>query len=866
MLSLFKTNYSRRESIIMKFRSALHSMKILSCFSLFIIITMTLSNETKAQKVKGLEGVSIFIDPGHSQTQNQGLYGYSEAEKVLRIALELREMLFNQTDIYYTDVILSRVNDEQNVSLTQRTDLANSYASDFYYSIHSNAGATSTNNTLMLHGGWRQNGKTVEKTPNGGKVFGDTLIVELTDAMRIPTIGNFADRTFYQGFPDNHSNRFPYLFVNRTTNMPSILSEGGFHTNPYQQQRNLNKDYKRLEAQAAFWTIIDYFGIENRPKVAIVTGEVRDSDSGEFLNRALVSIDRRNYFTDSYETLFKNYSNDPDELRNGFYYIDEGVFNGTNEIIVSAEGFYSDTATINVVNDDFTFHDVSLISSIPPSITGLQSPDSILVNPGENLVLQFSRNMVKTTVEDALSITPADSIRLIWRTDSRLEVITNELEFESNYVLKIDSTAIDKSTYMHQLDGNGDGVGGDSFVLNIETGNADIQSPVVSDIRPTNTQFNELNPIASATFDEHLDTTNLSSAIEIKKGTYSVPGTVKYYEVFGKSVINFFPSQRLDPSTNYVLKLNGTISDTVGNAIGSDINKTFPTTDQEINNEIVVDDFENGITRGNGGVWWEPTESGSNLGLKAEQVSLEEENDIVNLFTGSTQAMRLNYGWDTNDQSHLLRQYRGGSTTPKFGNSRILQSYVFGDGNGNKFRFVVRDGNGELEASEWYTVDWLGWKLVSWDMANDPVVAWANGNGTLNGTLYLDSYQLTYTPGQPSTGFILFDDLRAVEMGLATSNEDDFVHDIPNEIELNQNYPNPFNPSTNITFGLPQQSKINITVYDMLGRKVATVFAGSKPQGFHSVQFDASNLSSGIYIYQLRTDFGVISKQMTLLK
>ena len=87
MLSIFKTNSSRRESIIMKFRSVLQSMKILSCFSLLIILTISLSTETKAQlpDILGLDDVSIFLDPGHSQTENQGLYGYSEAEKVLRI-------------------------------------------------------------------------------------------------------------------------------------------------------------------------------------------------------------------------------------------------------------------------------------------------------------------------------------------------------------------------------------------------------------------------------------------------------------------------------------------------------------------------------------------------------------------------------------------------------------------------------------------------------------------------------------------------------------------------------------------------------------------------------------------------------------
>lgn len=847
----------------MKFRSVKTIMKSFAFYSLLSIVLISFSTSTQAQQVTGLDGVSIFIDPGHSQTENQGLYGYSEPEKVLRIGLALREMLQTQTDI--DTVYMSRTTDQQQVPLGQRDDLANATGADFYYSIHSNAGATSTNNTLMLHGGWRSNGNTVEKTPNGGKAFGDILIEELTDAMRIPTIGNYADRTFYQGFPDNHSNKFPYLHVNRTTNMASVLSEGGFHTNPFQQKRNLNAEYKRLEAQAAFWTAIEYFGATERPVVGIATGVISNDDDGEPLNGATISIDGQSYTTDTFESLFNQYSSDPEELKNGFYYL-EDLSNGDQQVIVSAEGFYSDTATVDVLTDDFSFHDVSLVSAIPPSITGFDITDTLLVNPGENLVLQFSRKMVKETVEDALSFMPADSIRLIWRTDSRMEIITNELEFESNYVLKIDSTAIDRSSYMHQLDGNSDGVGGDSFVLNIETGNADIQSPVVSDIRPTNTRLNELNPIASASFNEFLDTSNLSSAIEIKKGTYSVPGTVKYYEVFGKSVINFFPSQRLDKSTNYILKLSGSISDTVGNALGSDINRTFPTSDQEISNEIVVDDFENGITQSGGGAWWEPTQSGSTVGIDPEATNVEIETDIVNLLTGSTQSMRINYGWRSSDTSHLLREYRGSVTNPKFGNARILQSYVFGDGNGNKFRFVVRDGNGELEASEWYTVDWLGWKLISWDMANDPVVAWANGNGTLNGTLYLDSYQLTYTPGQPSSGFILFDDLRAVEMGLATSNEDELFTDIPSDVELNQNYPNPFNPSTNITFGLPQNSKVDITVYDMLGRKVATVFAGTKPQGFHSVQFDASNLSSGIYIYQLRTDFGMISKQMTLLK
>lgn len=852
----------------MKSSSSKTTMKFLTLTAFLTLALINFPSQLKAQEITGLEGVSIFLDPGHSETENQGLYGYSEAEKVLRIGLALREMLLTQTDV--DTVYISRTNDQQQVPLGQRDDLANASGADIFYSIHSNAPNTSNNYTLTLYGGWRSNGSTVEKSPNGGKDFGDALIVELTDAMRIPTIGNFADRNFYQGSTvSNHSNKFPYLFVNRTTNMTSLLSEGGFHTVPFQQKRNLNEEYKRIEAQAAFWSFLSYFGVrDQQPTVGIATGVISDNDNDEPINGATVKVDGQTYTTDTFESLFNQYSSNPEELKNGFYYLEE-LSNGNQQVIISADGFYSDTSMIDVLTDDFTFHDVSLISAIPPSITGIEVTSQLLINPGEDLILNFSRNMNRASVEDALSLIPADSIILEWKSDSQLAITTDELEFETEYTLKIDSTAYDASIYEHKLDGNADSVSGDSFVLNILTGGEDIQAPLVTDINPTNTRFNELYPIASATFNEYLDSATVEQAIQIKKSQYVVPGTTKYYEVGDRSVINFFPSERLDPSTNYVLKILGTISDTVGNAIGSDINRTFPTTNEEIVNQTNVDKME-GLTRneisGGAGSWWAPTASGSTTGIVAEETSLEIETDIVNIFSGSTQSLRVNYGWRSSDTSHLIREYRGSVSTPKFNSSKIMQSYVFGDGNGNQFRYVVRDGNGELEASEWYTVDWLGWKLVSWDMTNDEVVPWVNGNGTISGSAYLDSYQLTYVSGQPSKGFILFDDLKVVELGIATSNEDELALDIPNEVKLNQNYPNPFNPSTNITFGLPQRSNVNITVYDLLGRKVATVFSGAKAQGFHSIQFDASNLASGIYIYQLRTDLGVVSKRMTLLK
>jgi len=89
---------------------------------------------------------------------------------------------------------------------------------------------------------------------------------------------------------------------------------------------------------------------------------------------------------------------------------------------------------------------------------------------------------------------------------------------------------------------------------------------------------------------------------------------------------------------------------------------------------------------------------------------------------------------------------------------------------------------------------------------------------------------------------------------------------IPDEFAISQNYPNPFNPSTTINFSIPKQSNVVLKVYDILGSEVATLFEGAKNAGNYEVDFDASNLASGMYIYTLRAGDFTTSKKMMLLK
>jgi len=89
---------------------------------------------------------------------------------------------------------------------------------------------------------------------------------------------------------------------------------------------------------------------------------------------------------------------------------------------------------------------------------------------------------------------------------------------------------------------------------------------------------------------------------------------------------------------------------------------------------------------------------------------------------------------------------------------------------------------------------------------------------------------------------------------------------LPTDYTLSQNYPNPFNPSTNINFSLPLTGKVVITLFDALGRKVKDIVNKEFSAGNHSVNFDAANLSSGVYFYRLQADKFVQTKKMILLR
>lgn len=91
-------------------------------------------------------------------------------------------------------------------------------------------------------------------------------------------------------------------------------------------------------------------------------------------------------------------------------------------------------------------------------------------------------------------------------------------------------------------------------------------------------------------------------------------------------------------------------------------------------------------------------------------------------------------------------------------------------------------------------------------------------------------------------------------------------NNLPAQFKLYQNYPNPFNPSTNIKFDIPVRSYIRLSVYNLIGEEIAILINREMEAGSHSIVFNASKLSSGIYFYKLTTDSNVFFRKMMLIK
>ncbi len=120
-------------------------------------------------------------------------------------------------------------------------------------------------------------------------------------------------------------------------------------------------------------------------------------------------------------------------------------------------------------------------------------------------------------------------------------------------------------------------------------------------------------------------------------------------------------------------------------------------------------------------------------------------------------------------------------------------------------------------------------------------------------------------PLQPTTSIRKKAASQSTRFTLKVSTEQ-IERDVPEEVFLSQNYPNPFNPTTTIPFGINEDMDVELTIYDVLGRKITTLIDERLTAGKYNPSFVANHLASGVYFYRLITDSKVVVKKFTLIK
>lgn len=684
----------------------------------------------------------LFLDPGHSGTENRGIWGYSEAEKTLAVALNIKNFLETYTTAVDGETLrLCRYDQQTVVSLEERSDMANAWGADFFYAIHSDASG-SENSILGLFGGWRKDGVEIEKTPNGGKAYGEILMPNLAGVMRVPSRGNWYDRCYYDRAPQTHTNQYPYLSVNRRSNMASLLSEGGYHDMPIQQQRNLNADYKRLEAFAAFQTILSYRGLE-LPAQTFVTGVISNSENQQPINGAVITIGDKTYTTDTYESLFNKYSRNPDLIHNGFFFFEGLEAGATLPVTIKADGFEEYTGELTILDgskdgktsaDYVTFLDVALTNAMPAIVASVSAENLDDVSTRTPLVLTFSRNMDRKSVEDAFSISNNGDVTLSWINDYTLSIDIKNLRPYLTYQIKIDGTVAKNSQTGALLDGDADGVEGGDYVLSITIAEPDTENPYVVSTYPDaegEALFTKRPPIRLE-FNEEIQFNADKHAecvtVEDSKGK-AYTGLLTHDIVAGNSVIHFFPAEDLAADCAILVKFAGGIEDLSGNEAEPYAFRFLTEYRSQTYDETIL-----ALTSTEG--MWNPGGSGSTSGIVNDEstISVLPQGPAIDNRT----SFAINYVFDEyhSGDNFLIRDHypEGMKSGYRKYYDGVVTMWVYGDGSNNGVNLFLRSQPDGIKMREDYMpLDFRGWNLFVFDLQNSPVGSFTGSKNSFEG-------------------------------------------------------------------------------------------------------------------------------------
>lgn len=828
------------------------------------------NTETPAKEITGWGDFKLFLDPGHSMRENRGLWGYSEAEKVFAISQTIKEYLTTYTDMPAENLMLCREDEVTEVGLEERSDMANAWGADFYYSIHSDA-AADNNTTVTLFGGWMKNGVEVEKTPNGGKAFGEILCPNLTDMMMdfacTGTRGNWYDRCFYMRGETTHASQYPYLSVNRRSNMASLLSEGAYHTIAAQQQLNINVEYKRLEALAAFQSILKYRDLKV-PSQSFLAGIIRNSENSTPINGVKVTIDGKTYTTDTWESVFNKYTKNENLIHNGFYFFEGLTIGQTYDVTFECDGFETKTVQVTIkdgqqgaTKDFVTVQHIEMTSTSPAKVDAISVEDATNVSPLYPVTITFSRNMDKESVEKAITINNGGEISFSWVNDYTLNLDITKLDPMWTYDITIDGSIAKNSQTNQFFDGDGDGVEGGNYVLSITIAEPDVVAPQVTTTYPAadaTAEFAQMPPIRIE-YDEEIiwNSDKHAECITLKDSDGKVyEGTTTHAVVAGKSVVHFYTNDTIPADKCFLVSVKAGLPDMSGNETEEFYFRFLSEYRTKTSSTVLFP-----LTSADG--FWAPNGSGSTSGLTDEGNSTTSSTLAPNKNTAGSALMTYSFDEYFANEVWQIREYtptQSGVNANRNISDGILTFWLYGDGSNNAISAMLRINNSELKHQDpQTTINFRGWNLIKWDIKNEPF-AHFTGESTTISTWRFDSFFMKHewtdiddeeTPFQAWSGAVNFNNLEFSQWSDATQTAkpedieipvvgvEGIVEEAPIKVACNGTVLN-ISAANNIAL---------VNIYNAAG----AVVLSNKPSSNNAI-ISVANLADGVYFAQVTTE------------
>ncbi len=762
-------------------------------------------------------GIRIYINPGHGGHDSNDRFiqatGFWESESNLEKGLYLYDLLKSMG----ATVKISRTsnNSSDDLPLSVIDADANNFDADFFHSIHSNGFQGNANYTVIFY-------KEVNGAPafTQAKTMSDVMKNHIFSTNRTTTSYSRGDYSFL-GFN---------LGVLRTLNMPGTLSEGSFHDYIPESWRLMNSKYRKHEAWAILRSMIDYFNLTDVDN-GIVAGILRNPlESVDYfsLNGTNDNLKPVNNFIATLLPAGKIYTGD--DKNNGFFFFDS-IQPGDYTIIVEAENFKPDTFSVTAAANQSKFYD-RFLELVP----NLNAPQVVSFSPvnGETDVsllstieLDFDIRMDRASVENAFSSLPSTPGNFIWENDDKrmIFVPANNLQPATDYQFTISTDA--KSYFGVNL------ASSQSITFHTREKLRLVDHyPRIGEDDVSTSVLIKLN------FDGAIDASSLSGNILFLDPQNNFVNIFVDQSGYSSGIIGFEPVDDLEKNTEYRVILKSGISDVEGLNYGEETVISFTTTSSTIVDGNIADNFESDLK-------WAIS------GSREVTFNIDGNNTVIELSSArkisgvSSAHLQYEFTSDTAAVTIFL------STSIDVSNSDLLGVCVFGDYSSNILNYFFSDQNGNIQKVAIDTLNFTGWKMEQVQLSS------------LNFTaVEFKGIQIFREGGNANGGEIYFDDLQT-----DFSTDVKLLEVMPKEFRLDQNYPNPFNPATNISFSLPEESTVSLSIYNVLGERIIYLIKDEKMSaGRYRVEWNAAGISSGVYFYRIKTERFVETKKMLLIR